>query len=157
MTGDLEVDFADEADIPGLLVLAERAWAEAPLYGGQGRPPDCDRWEDVITAVVAHGCPVVGRVGGVLAGAILGCREQDYGTGDTAVVDLLTYIAPEHRSEPGLLAAMAGLMEAWGEEHGLHWARLGSRSGYRPKATARLFASLGYRPMPFVESWKRLH
>ncbi len=150
-----EIRFADFDDVPRILVLAEMAWIGSPHYADKAA--DYDRWEDIVTACVTRGCVIVCEVDGIVSGVIVGCEEEDYGTGETAVIDLLTYVIPKaRRAVPGLAADMIALMEAWGIERGLDWCRLGSRSGYRARAVVGWLEGLGYDRMDFVDCWKRL-
>lgn len=133
-------------DIPAILRLAERMWAEAPAF--RGLKLDVFRADAVFARLIERGTLLLAQSEppeAELVGFMLFAVGPDIWTGVTCASEMALYVVPEAR-RAGHAAGLVEAAEAHSARQGARWMTAGTSLGGGPGGGS-LYREAGFAPM----------
>ena len=137
----IELRQATLDDIPDILQVGELAHAEAQHY--QNISFSIPKTALHLVQRINDGFAVVIEFDGKVVGAMTAYTNEHYFSHDMMTMADVIYVLPEYRGK-GVLKLFADAYNAWGEEVGADFQKLGVSSGIDTERTAAAMMRLGY-------------
>lgn len=134
---------ADQADVAGVVALAQTMHAESPVY--RVRPFDPRRVAVTFLGLLPAGGAFVAESDGKIVGLLAGYLVEDFFGSAVIAGEHALYVLPEVRGGTAAVRLL-GAFESWAKAHGAIGGFLGVTAGIDDERVAELYVRLGYRP-----------